>query len=204
MYLQTILQRAPDELIQRVYLAQRTDPSEGDFCQIVDNDRQLLDIWLSDDQITNMSVYDLKTLVRRKARDQAFQRLVSIKETKTKMSNIIYTNSYQTQPYMKVLTREKSSLLLALRTRTYRGIRSDFGDLFPSKECPLAGCSQPDSLPHTLACQVLLAAVDEPSLVSYGDVFSSSVAVQEVAVLRFAQVLEARERILDMDSQPAN
>ena len=51
---------------------------------------------------------------------------------------------------------------------------------------------------------MLLAAVPEPSLVKYGDVFSSSVAVQEVAVLRFAQVLEARERILDMDSQPAN
>ena len=46
---------------------------------------------------------------------------------------------------------------------------------------------------------MLLAAVDEPSLVSY--VFSSSVAVQEEAVLRFAQLLEARERILDKDSQ---
>ena len=67
LYLQKILHREPDELIQRVYLAQRTDSSEGDFCQIVDNDRQLLDIWLSDDQITNMSVYELKTLVRRKA-----------------------------------------------------------------------------------------------------------------------------------------
>ena len=47
---------------------------------------------------------------------------------------------------------------------------------------------------------MLLAAVDEPSLVSYGDVFSSSVAVQEV-MLRFAQLLEARERILDIDNQ---
>ena len=151
-----------------------------------------------------MSVYELKTLARKKAKEQAFKRLIAIKETKTKINNISYTNSYQTQPYLKELTREKSSLLLALRTRSVRGIRSDFGDMFPCKDCPMAGCSQPDSLPHTLACQVLLAAVDEPSLVSYGDVFSSSVAVQEVAVLRFAQVLEARERILDMDSQPAN
>ena len=81
IFWQTILHRAPDELIQRVYIAQKTDPSEGDFCQIVDNDRQLLDIWLSDDQITNMSVYELKTLVRRKAKEQAFKRLLSIKET---------------------------------------------------------------------------------------------------------------------------
>jgi hypothetical protein len=48
---------------------------------------------------------------------------------------------------------------------------------------------------------VLLAAVDEPSLVSYGDVFLSSVAVQEEVMLRFAQLLEAKERILDIDNQ---
>ena len=188
--------------LQKVYLAQRSDPSEGDFCQIVDNDRQLLDIWLSDDQISKMSVYELKTLARKKAKEQAYKRLIAIKETKTKMNNISYTNSYQTQPYLKELTREKSSLLLALRTRSVRGIRSDFGDMFPCKDCPLAGCSQPDSLPHTLACQVLLAAVDEPSLVKYGDVFSSSVAVQEVAVSRFGQLLEARERILENQAPP--
>ena len=111
------------------------------------------------------------------AKDQAWQRLISIKETKTKMNNITYINSYQTQPYLKSLTREKSSLLLALRTRTVRGIRSDYGDMFTNKECPLAGCSEPDSLPHTLACRVLLAAVVEPSVLEYGDVFSSSLAV---------------------------
>ena len=42
------------------------DPSEGDFCQIVDKARQLLDIWLSDDQISNMSVYELKNFSQEK------------------------------------------------------------------------------------------------------------------------------------------
>ena len=135
----------------------------------------------------------------KKAKDQAWQRLISIKETKTKMNNITYINSYQTQPYLKSLTMEKSSLLFALWTRTVRGIRSDYGDMFPCKECPLAGCSQPDSLPHTLVCKVLLAAVPEPSVVQYGDVFADSVAVQEVAATRFALLLEARERILDSE-----
>ena len=113
------------------------------------------------------------------------------------MENITYTNNLQTQPYITSISRKMSSLLMALRTRTCRGIRSDFGDMFPNKECPLAGCSQPDSLPHTLACQVLLAAVPEPSAVQYGDVFSDNVAVQEVAVNRFALLLEAREQIQD-------
>ena len=111
------------------------------------------------------------------------------------MDNILYTNSFRTQPYITSVSRKQSSLLMALRTRTVRGIRSDYGDMFPCKECPLAGCSQPDSLPHTLVCQVLLAAVPEPSVVQYGDVF----AVQEVAATRFALLLEARERILDSE-----
>ena len=86
---------------------------------------------------------------------------------------------------------------MALRTRTVRGIRSEFGEMYSSKQCPLQGCSAPDSLPHTLICQVLIAAVPEPSLVQYGDVFSDIVALQETAVTRFALLLEARERILD-------
>ena len=90
-----------------------------------------------------------------------------------------------------------SSLLLALRTRGVQRIRSDFGKMLSSKQCPLKGCREEDSLPHTLVCQVLIAAVPEPSLVQYGDVFSDIVALQETAVTRFALLLEARERILD-------
>ena len=69
--------------------------------------------------------------------------------------------------------------------------------MYSSKQCPLKGCSAPDSLQHTLVCQVLIAAVPEPSLVQYGDMFSDIVALQETAVTRFALLLEARERILD-------
>ena len=32
LYLQTILQRAPEELIRKVYEAQKEDPTAGDFC----------------------------------------------------------------------------------------------------------------------------------------------------------------------------
>ena len=69
-----------------------------------------------------------------------------------------------------------SSLLLALRTRTVQRIRSDFGEMLSSKQCPLKGCREEDSLPHTLVCQVLIAAVQEPSVVKYWGVFSDIVA----------------------------
>ena len=89
------------------------------------------------------------------------------------------------------MPRDQSSLLLALRTRTVRGIRSDFGDMFLDKKCPIPGCSAPDSLSHTLSCRVLQDNVGEPSTVTYGDL-----NVQREAVLRFSQILEARDSFL--------
>ena len=113
------------------------------------------------------------------------------------MDNLSYLDSFRPQPYLDILTRKQSSLLMALRTRTVRGIRTDFGDLFPSKQCPLPGCLEPDSLSHTLVCQVLVGADSQHSLVQYGDVFSSSVAVQQQAVARFEVLLDFRERLLE-------
>ena len=55
LYLQTILHRDTEELIQKVYTAQKTDPVKGDICQLVEKDLQLLDLKLSDENISRMS-----------------------------------------------------------------------------------------------------------------------------------------------------
>ena len=196
LYLQTILLREPDELIRRVYNAQKDDPSDGDFCQLVDQDLRLIDCQLSNDQIASMDKYSLRVLVKKKAKQAAFRSLMVIKETKSKMENILHLNSFNPQPYILRLPRDQSSLLLALRTRTVRGIRSNFGNMFLDKKCPLPGCSALDSLPHTLACRVLQGSVTEPSIVQYGDIFSPDLTVQREAVARFSRILEARDTIL--------
>ena len=198
LYLQTILHRSDDELIKKVYQAQRADTTEGDFCQLVDADRDLLNLQLTDSQIGSLSSFDLKKLVKLKAKQASFQYLIEIKETKSKMSNITYMNSFLTQPYMLNMTREQASLMLALRTRTLRGIRTDFGDMYPSKECPLPGCQDLDSISHLLTCPVLQAAVpDEETPVQYGDVFSDSQETQKSAIVRFSQLVEARTGLLE-------
>ena len=85
------------------------------------------------------------------------------------MDNITYMSSFMPQSYMLTMTRDQSSLLMALRTRTLRGIRTDFGDMFMDKHCPLPGCLAIDSIPHLLICPVLLSAVPaEETAVQYG------------------------------------
>ena len=41
-YLQTILRRDNDELTKRVYIAQQSDPCEGDFAKIVQDDLNMV------------------------------------------------------------------------------------------------------------------------------------------------------------------
>ena len=95
------------------------------------------------------------------------------------------------------MTREQSSLLQALRTRTVRGIRSDFGDMFLDKTCPLENCLELDSIPHLLACRVLQGAVPRSTAVQYGDVFSPDQERQEEATVLFGQLLAARDKLIE-------
>ena len=181
-----------------MYLAQRADTIEGDFCQLVDTDMDLIDLQLTDNQICSLTSFDFKKLVKLKAKQAAFKYLIEVKETKSKMSNITYMSSFLAQPYMLNMTREQASLMMALRTRTLRGIRTDFGDMFLNKQCPLAGCQQLDSISHLLTCSVLKAAVPaEDTPIQYGDVFSDSQETQKSAIVRFSQLVEARTGLLE-------
>ena len=105
LYLQSILDRSDEELIKRVYLAQRADTTDGDFCQLVDDDMRLLGLQLTDIQIGSISSFELKKLIKVKARQASFKYLMDIKETKTKMDNISYMNSILPQSYLRKVDR---------------------------------------------------------------------------------------------------
>ena len=126
------------------------------------------------------------------------------------MDSLMYTSSFKSQPYILNLTRQDSCLLMALRTRSVRGIRSDFGDMFLDKTCPLPGCQEADSLSHVLVCTALQAAV-QPSVqtdvqrpVHYGDVFSDCLETQSAAVERFKELIELRTKLASLSSQYKN
>ena len=71
LYLQTILQRNPEELILRVYTAQKNEPVAGDFYQLVQNYFQLLGLQLSEECLTSISKYDLKALLKSSAKKRS-------------------------------------------------------------------------------------------------------------------------------------
>ena len=201
-YLQTILQRAPEELIRRVFEAQKSDPTSGDFCLQVKEDMEVLGIKMNDEAIKQMKSNQFKKLVKEKAQEASLKYLLLQKETKSKLGKLKY-NSLKIQPYMesKLFTREEASFLMALRTHTVRGVRGDFRGMYPDTTCPLPGCTEEDTLPHILECQVLALHRGAPMpAASSMDIYGDDIAKQKMITTTFMELMETRAAILDQSA----
>ena len=117
------------------------------------------------------------------------------------MENLKYDEfkeaSYLSSP---LFNNENRKLLLALRTRTVSGVRSDFGALYPDKKCPL-GCGDMDNLSNILSCKVLknnqkTSQVLCNNNIQYTDIFSDNVRKQKEATELFGHLLEIRNQIM--------
>ena len=183
MYLHNILQKDEDELVRRVYEAQRMDPSPGDFVELVKEDMDTLGIIMTDQEIGVMQKERFRKQVKEKVLNTAFAYLKNIKQGHSKMENVVYSNfeisSYLSSP---LFNTESRSLLLGLRTRTVSGVRKDFSGLYPDMLCPL-GCGQDSSLPNILTCSVLKSHHTSQNIsssdVKYEDIFSPDITKQK-------------------------
>ena len=73
-----------------------------------------------------------------------------MKEGHSKMQNVNY-EQFELMQYLNspLFTNMNRNLLLALRTRTVRGIRKDFKGLYRDTQCPF-WCETDDTLQHIL------------------------------------------------------
>ena len=104
--------------------------------------------------------------------------------------------SYMNNPLFNNNNRE---LLLALRTRTVRGIRADFKGLYKNTECPLE-CGDIDTIENVLTCSVLkqfhVSGELSPGDIKYEDIFSNDVQKQQKVTELYSQLLKTRDKIM--------
>ena len=197
LYLQTILKRDNSELTKRVYLAQKANPKKGDFVELVYADAKLVNISMEEEQIENMSKTDFQAIIKSAVRKAAFEHLLLIQQSHSKYKYVKH-NTFKMQPYMSdhTMNSDDVALLFALRTKTVRNIRSDFGHMYHSDLCPI--CKQHvDTIPGLMQCQELLAVPRTGA--QHEDIYSPSVDLQRAAVVQFRALLQGRERILDYE-----
>ena len=127
LYLHTILQKNPNEMIPQIYEAQKENSEPGDFINLVKNDFDLIGLKMSEFEMKHTNKQKFKQIVKNKVSDAAFNFLKCRPATHSKMRKLIY-RKFEMPQYLcsPLFNRNSRSLLLALRTRTVRGIKSDF------------------------------------------------------------------------------
>ena len=201
MYLHTIL---PDEMVRKVYDVQKVDTSPGDFYELVEEDKEMLGLNLTDLEIGSMNKAKFKKIVKSHVNQSAFCYLKSLKEGHSKMEGLNYSK-FEKAAYMNspLFNTESVQLLLALRTRTVKSIKNDFRGMYTDIQCPLK-CGEEDTLQHILQCSILKSHNTSSDIshtnIEYKDVFSSDIVKQKQATELYQQLLDIRTNLLN--SQP--
>ena len=100
-----ILTRKSEEVVQRVFYAQKSKPLDGDFIKLVEDDFNLIGESLDEAQIKSMSKKKFKKLIKMKIKKAAFKHLLSEKDEKSKVKNIKYSKFKEVQILNKARSR---------------------------------------------------------------------------------------------------
>ena len=202
LYLQTILHRPDNELIKRVYAAQKDDPLPGDFFQLVQEDLQLVGGDLSEKHIQQSSRNSFKSEIKQKIKNAAFSYLKSLQRQHSKISDIYYP-IFQTQKYMTspIFANDEVNLLHALRSRSIN-VKNNFSSKYRNDmSCPLCSHMRDDQR-HILECDVLKNKLESRevanSKVVYEDIFGDHLKQKEATHL-FAKLIKIRDSLVDKD-----
>ena len=187
-YMNHILQRDENELVKKVFLAQRNNPVQGDFVKLVEKD--LKDLGMTYEQVTSSQM--TKSLLKSHAKDAAFEKLKEIQCSHKKVKHIVYT-SLKTQPYLKsdLFTQSEVETLTALRSHCLRGIKDNFPKMFErTLNCPL-NCdhiNQEDNQEHVLNCKILT----KEKLTDISYIYSDDIEKQAEVARTFTKLMRKR------------
>ena len=85
MYLHTILQRDENEMLRKVFEAQKIQPSPGDFINLVREDMETNGLNMSEPEIRSITKQRLKNIVKVKVLNSAFDYLKQFQQGLSKM-----------------------------------------------------------------------------------------------------------------------
>ena len=90
LYLHTILQKSRNEMIQKIFEAQKIKPSPGDFIELVNNDLEMIGLKITEEEMRKISKQKFKKIVKTNVMNAAFIYLKDLQQTHSKMKNVHY------------------------------------------------------------------------------------------------------------------
>ena len=158
MYFHHIVKRKENELIKKVYKAQKLNPCKGDWINLLNEDEKILKIKLNEDEVKKLSKYKFKKLIDKAILEAAFEFLMKKKEKRSKIEPLSY-NKLGIQSYIKMsnnLKDEEKITLFKLRVREI-DVKANYKNKYNNLKCDL--CNSPsdeEDQYHLLQCDRLI------------------------------------------------
>ena len=199
IYLQTILKREDSELTKKIHIAQKNNPSKGDFTKLVESDFALIGESLDETAVENSDTHSYKNFIKAKIKIAALNYLNERKNAHSKISSINY-DVLRTQEYFlsPIFSDEEVNLLFALRSR-YVECRANFKNRYRENDIQCQLCMQScDTQKHILDCSVIqkhiTSNIIEEDKAEYEDLFGEVRKQKRVTVL-FKDLIEIRKKL---------
>jgi hypothetical protein len=205
IYLNEIITREDNELVKRIYRAQKDNPTRGDFVELVTEDLKTIKEDFDEDIFLKYSKIEFKNHIKKKIKTEALNQFKLAQEGHSKVREINYTK-LEPQAYLKsaLFSNKECELLIALRSNSVRGIKATTPSIFKNNmTCPLK-CSttrNEDDQQHLLDCssikkELAIREVEESKKICISDIYKS-VEIQKAAVTTFRRILEVRAVLLE-------
>ena len=95
MYLHSILQKEEHEMVRQTYEAQKIQPIQGDFIDLVLKDFEKISLEMTEHEIQCTTKQRFKNIIKMKIQKAAFKYLKTLQNSHTKMKNLKYDESQQ-------------------------------------------------------------------------------------------------------------
>ena len=194
MYLWTILQKSDDELVRKVFNAQKLFPVKDDFIHQIEKDLEDIGMEFDEEMIKKMKKTSFRELIREKIKTASHSYLLQKKESLSKLDNL--SSNYSMKDYLKTnkLSTQEKQLLFNLRTRMIH-VKCNYGSSYSSLLCSLCDTNSEESQEHLLVCPGLVEQPPSNTTVQYLDIFGD-LDKQVVAVQHWTRILNKRKVML--------
>ena len=192
MFYHAILHRDCEEITWKVMMQQKKTMYKGDVYQLILQDMEVLDI--GENELRTMNKLKLKETLKKRVPEVAFQYLINIAETHSKVHHMMYTNLDGMQ-YLEDhrISAEQAKLIFKFRTRMVN-VRNNFRNNYACPSCPLCGVHQ-DTQEHLFHC-IMIQKHFQPTT-EYTDIFSNDCdRLCDVAV-NLEKIVDIRNRLLE-------
>ena len=189
-FLQYLLKLPKDDMLSRVFYCQWMDKNEHDWTEQVKADLEEFNLPNDLHYIEKKSVFSWKNIVRKRAKEVEFEKMVEIKETKneSKLKSLKY-EKLEKQDYLTNLDVKLAKTAFRFRTRM-----AQFGGNFkgqgPLEPCPLCG-EHPDLQELCFQCPEVVNKIQVNEL--YENIFEPTIS-RELAK-NLEEILKIREKV---------